>query len=621
MSALLSIERDVHSRKHAKQPFDERYLELTSEPMHSRDGSERPDAPVISNLAREVKLRATLIQAQVHDLQRQVSIALSGKSKLSEKGPSSDGRCESNEGVNETPNCQVLSHEETAKNARILDGLKARDTATIVQLGESLVMTFAALPDIDDDSVMIQFLCDSENKVTKTSQNFAKSEVSNRVDDGVSNSAQPISAPVGFFAKYLKKVKPFSFEDTEQCDNDHQEVVGMIEDVVDEDAEYSTFNGSNADDWTINTENECAFAQEDEINQSLVDTSTPSLVSAAQPALQDADANNYQDDISDDDDAVDNTPTNSRSGLQERDHSQIQQKNLFGELRIKRDYHEFPDSLSHFSCADKIHGDKHISQVDYDTTTIYDESSTKDVVAFESHTGHKLTTHVISNESFGDIRECHNAKPSEVIGTVGTEAFNNDPFVTPQPPKKKKVSKHDKPETFFADYWGRFTVEDSTRYYQSLQAQCRNIRSTAKRRVRLKDRSSLLIEGAPFCGADARSILRSAKTKQVQGLLDFSDDSRSGESRIYLGSLDSLLHRNLARKSYAATLLSCTQHLQKVTTEASREENVSANANDTNNEDLGGEYDCSDTGDGITIDKDIVDATNESNALSRPNER
>jgi hypothetical protein len=67
--------------------------------------------------------------------------------------------------------------------------------------------------------------------------------------------------------------------------------------------------------------------------------------------------------------------------------------------------------------------------------------------------------------------------------------------------------------------------------------------------------------------------------------------------------------------------LSCTQHLQKVTTEASREENVSANANDTNNEDLGGEYDCSDTGDGITIDKDIVDATNESNALSRPNER
>lgn len=58
MCSLLAIERDVYARRHSRQPFDERYLMLTAEPMHVNDNEKHE----MTDLAREVKLRASLIQ-------------------------------------------------------------------------------------------------------------------------------------------------------------------------------------------------------------------------------------------------------------------------------------------------------------------------------------------------------------------------------------------------------------------------------------------------------------------------------------------------------------------------------------------------------------------------------
>ena len=614
MSALLSIERDVHSRKHAKQPFDERYLELTSEPMHSKDGSEQSNAPVISDLAREVKLRATLIQAQVHDLQRQVSHALSGKAHLSKEVSECDGNGGGNEEANEAPIFQILSHEEAAKNTRILEGLRARNTATIIEVGECPFITFAEPPPLPDSSVMVQFLSNSVSKNTETIQNFAKSEELNRIDKSVSTSGESIVAPVGFFAKYLKKVKPFSFEDTEQCDND-QEVMEMTEEEVDTDPEYTQFDDSNADDWTMNEEVEYNYTQDCKANQSTMDTCSLTSNSAAQPALDDSDVKNDQDEISDDDDATGDISSYLRNGLDVYNGNRIIPANFDAKNKSKRNCLILPDFLAQHARETRMLGDQHFSQEDCNAA-IYDESSKKSLTSLEFDAGNALTTSSADRKNSSDTSNSNNNKPSEI---VETEAVNNNPFVTPQPSTKKKLSKHTKSETVFANHWGRFTVEDSTRYYQSLQAQCRRMRGTAKRRVRLKNRSSLLVEGAPSCGADARSILRSSRSKELQSLLDFSDNTQRQESRIYLGSLDLLLHRNVTRKSYAATLLSCTQHLRKDMSDADREEITDADDNDGEN--LGDVYDCSGSEDGIADDEPILDATKTGNALSNPNER
>lgn len=62
---FLSIERDVHSRRHARQPFDEKYVALTLGPMNTREDQGKDRPLEIQKLAREVKLRSSIIQVAI----------------------------------------------------------------------------------------------------------------------------------------------------------------------------------------------------------------------------------------------------------------------------------------------------------------------------------------------------------------------------------------------------------------------------------------------------------------------------------------------------------------------------------------------------------------------------
>jgi hypothetical protein len=108
----------------------------------------------------------------------------------------------------------------------------------------------------------------------------------------------------------------------------------------------------------------------------------------------------------------------------------------------------------------------------------------------------------------------------------------------PEPKAAKQASKFD-------DHWGRFTVTDAQRYYQSLQIQC-NIHSatSTKRRFRLKTASSLLVAGAPASTGDAMALLRSEQVKRARLLHDHREKhlpGSSGRETFLLGSLDALL--------------------------------------------------------------------------------
>lgn len=62
MASLNVIERDVLARRHARQPFDEKYLLLVSEPMVDKT-DERPQE--MGRYSREVKTRAALIHVTI----------------------------------------------------------------------------------------------------------------------------------------------------------------------------------------------------------------------------------------------------------------------------------------------------------------------------------------------------------------------------------------------------------------------------------------------------------------------------------------------------------------------------------------------------------------------------
>ena len=82
-AVLSKIERDVVSKRHSKAPFDVRYLELVSQDMNMnlqvpKDGNER--APTeLTTVGRELKVRCSLILAQVQTLQAQVKVLASAK--------------------------------------------------------------------------------------------------------------------------------------------------------------------------------------------------------------------------------------------------------------------------------------------------------------------------------------------------------------------------------------------------------------------------------------------------------------------------------------------------------------------------------------------------------------
>jgi len=61
-ASFLAIERDVHSRRHARQPFEDKYTALTLGPMNTRDDQGQDKPREIQILAREVKLRSSIIQ-------------------------------------------------------------------------------------------------------------------------------------------------------------------------------------------------------------------------------------------------------------------------------------------------------------------------------------------------------------------------------------------------------------------------------------------------------------------------------------------------------------------------------------------------------------------------------
>ena len=210
MCTLLAIERDVHARRHARQPFDERYLKfngnsytaliyltfllsryvlLTSVPMGRNEENPRQE---IAEVAREVKVRSCLIQAQVQTLQREVQKALSGKHKPTE----SENAAGSNPLVNRDDNEDMrVAQENIASKLNILEGLEGKKLETIQSIISMINIPRIELPTFSDVS----------------SSNYDDSKHDQAPQRSSESSSNSVTTPA-FFAKYLRKVLPFSLD-------------------------------------------------------------------------------------------------------------------------------------------------------------------------------------------------------------------------------------------------------------------------------------------------------------------------------------------------------------------------------------------------------------------------
>ena len=489
-------------------------------------------------------------QAQVQSLRKQITQALTlpaGSKKNGQFEPTGSTpqlREDNNDDDDEASAQQAArSRAQIAAKLEILRGLEERSVEVIAAQVAGLSIPFEVAPPCTPaiELGMISVLQRSAGESESLAHVYSATETPHGHDGFMPLSGKGVgkclAVPPGFFAKYLRKVQPFAFNHVIDDGNGNEDAY----DPVVCGAHVGTGSSVPADD-EIDDELGRGYVPDEDCAENCAHATREGMCSE-DPSSPVHDFHIQQEHIDDIDDFA------------EAETSQRKVEALSTtECRVPcPETNPLPQDRVLSFRQNKISRDQETQE--------FIHRLTSDKIGWSSSPDHVVESDAIV---FSPLEDICSPAPLLILEKKTLETPSSaQPIIEAKQPS---VPKPAKPVSKFDDSWGRFTVSDAQRYFQSLQVQ-RSIHSatSTKRRFRHKSAASLLVAGAPSCTGDAVALLRSEQFKRAQSQYEARNqpDAKAGRTRFLLGSLDALLARppHEFMLSTTATLSACLSRL------------------------------------------------------------
>jgi hypothetical protein len=415
-----------------------------------------------------------------------------------------------------------LKTKTISEELATFDGLEKKDSAVASKLlgqCECKLIDFPPLPSIAHMVSVLESRCVSTNAVDG-SEHYPIAESIEFVEP---------AAPAGFFAKYLKKIKPFSFSAEcfgERLISDFPRETSIRTERIDELSKIDDL-GVDESPWKAvgkePDETGCTrgFESEDEGRKRGDGYSCPRNEIEMYGSM--ADCIEIDDHM--------NLPTvNDASPLDDDIVDEYEHEHQFTSLSTRKRQQSIYNFLP-------------VSSRGQEQVAIEDTRS--DQMYLPSCTSEKP-----------DMFDCQNDRSfcEKNITTEVIEPEHGQKKVKAERKRNKSVisDSADKSNEAFADHFGMFTVEEADRYSQSLLARVRTAQSkNSQRKFRLKPPGALVVAGAPSDTNDALSILR-----RISDHLAKKHVKKSAAISFLDGNIDLLLERTPRPRSIVSILAS-----------------------------------------------------------------
>jgi hypothetical protein len=499
-------------------------------------------------------------QAQVNTLQKMVSSALSKRATGSDSSNIENSSADSTLDAAEQQASIIENGNKKLNDAmmyrmKLFDGLLIKDQLCQDEIISNITVVFSKFEAPSAPPAPPASL-EKARERTVSSCNKGKTSQSNEL---FCTTDKKDHTPPGFFANYLKKVKPFCFSHSSsdhQINNEEpaelsQEVERALldnnDDSIGSDGELTTDivgTSLNSSDVEVNIDNVMMAPNFDDVQYfeeepPLSCSDNKRIINNGKGNESNMEIDNFEEEDFLEEGALNNGGNDTSPNFSNKDDMCDDE----GKEAVGVDHHVTTKPKTNLLTYLNINPNKSEESPTPQSGILVERNSKKRSKSIEAS---EISADIGGSSHIADAHAKTNDQENCPSTTSNSLVFKTNDEITMS--KKKKKAKKDNKLLSLADcVWGNFSIEAASTYYKSLQSVCHQQQQggeslqQGKRRFKLKPSSAVLVSGCPACYQDAVEMLNMNAHQELKQPAMSIHKVESDPVKYALSQLESLL--------------------------------------------------------------------------------